>query len=83
MRTTFRGYRPPDVDAFLDRCAAALGVHVARVPELAGRGGLTRAAGLTPEDVATVHFPVAFRGYSMDEVDALLDRVEVALRGIS
>ena len=82
MRTTFRGYRPGEVEAFLDRCAAALGVHVARVPELVGRGGVTSSAGLRPEDVATVQFPIAFGGYSMDEVDALLDRVEVALRGI-
>ena len=80
MRTTFRGYRQAEVDAFLDRCAAALGVRAAEVPELRGRGALASGAGLTPEEVAQVQFPIAFRGYALDEVDALLDRVETALR---
>lgn len=80
MRTALRGYRQGEVDAFLDRCAAALGRDVAQVPELRGRGGLATGAGLTPEEVAQVQFPVGFRGYAMGDVDELLDRVEVALR---
>jgi DivIVA domain-containing protein len=37
---------------------------------------------LRPEDVAAARFDLAFRGYRMDQVDALLDRVaaEVAAR---
>ena len=80
MRTAFRGYRAAEVDAFLDRCAAALGVRAAQFPELEGRGGLASGAGLTSQAVADVAFPIAFRGYALDEVDALLDRVESALR---
>ena len=37
-------------------------------------------AGLTAEEVAHHTFPMAFRGYALDEVDELLDRVESALR---
>ena len=82
MRTVFRGYRAADVDAFLDRCAGALGMHVALVPELEGRAGRAGGGGLRPEEVADVRFPIVLRGYSLDEVDALLDRVEQALRRI-
>ena len=37
---------------------------------------------LTADDLETVHFGVGFRGYRMDEVDALLDRLseEIAER---
>ena len=80
MRTTLRGYRCADVDAFLDRCAAALGLRAAAIPELSGRGGLVGGGGLTADDVAHQRFPIAFRGYALDEVDELLDRVEQALR---
>jgi DivIVA domain-containing protein len=31
---------------------------------------------LTPADVANKQFKIAFRGYSLDEVDAFLDEVE-------
>ena len=79
MRTALRGYRCADVDAFLDRCAAALGTRAAEIPELRGRGGLSRG-GLTADEVAHHTFPIAFRGYALDEVDALLDCVEAALR---
>ena len=44
---------------------------------------LAAAAGpLTPADLAEVRFPVVLRGYRMDAVDAVLDRVgeELALR---
>ena len=34
---------------------------------------------LTPADVANKQFKVAFRGYSLDEVDAFLDEVESEL----
>ncbi|MCW2776836.1 MAG: DivIVA family protein, partial [Frankiales bacterium] len=34
---------------------------------------------LTPSDVANKQFKVAFRGYSLDEVDAFLDEVESEL----
>ena len=80
MRTTFRGYRRTEVDAFLDRCAAALGLRAADLPELRGRGGLVTGPRVTPEEVAQVQFGMELRGYALDEVDALLDRVEAALR---
>jgi DivIVA domain-containing protein len=82
VRTALRGYRPADVDAFRDRCAAALGLHAADIPELRGRGGPASGTGLAPQDVADVRFPIA-RGYALDEVDALLDRVEAALRRLT
>ena len=34
---------------------------------------------LTPTDVANKQFRIAFRGYSLDEVDAFLDEVETEL----
>ena len=52
-----------------------------------GRGGGLDAAGpdlvvpwlpdhdITPEDVAAVRFAVAFRGYRMDQVDDVLERL--------
>ena len=45
MRTSLRGYRREEVGAFLDRCAAALGLRAADVPELQGRGGLVTGRG--------------------------------------
>ena len=48
------------------------------------RGNNPNANGgsLTADDLETVHFGVGFRGYRMDEVDALLDRLseEIAER---
>jgi DivIVA domain-containing protein len=35
---------------------------------------------LTAEDLAAVRFSTALRGYRMDEVDALLDRLQADLR---
>ena len=81
MRTSLRGYSRSEVDAFLDRCAAALGLRAADLPELAGRGGLVTGPRVTPEEVAEVQFGMAWRGYALDDVDALLERVQQALRG--
>lgn len=36
--------------------------------------------GVTPADVDAVHFGVGFRGYRMDEVDQVLDRLACELR---
>ena len=80
MRTAWRGYRCAEVDAFLDRCAAALGMRASEIPELRGRGGLTSGAALTADDVAQAQFRIDFRGYALDEVDELLDRIATALR---
>ena len=82
MRQRFRGYDPAQVDAFLDRCAAALALRAADFPELHGRGGLVTGPRVTPEQVAQAQFRVRMRGYGLDEVDALLDRVEAALRQV-
>ena len=35
---------------------------------------------LTPDDVDAVHFGVGFRGYRMDEVDEVLDRLADEIR---
>ena len=68
-----KGYRIEEVDDFLARAAEALDAR---------RGG--RRVQLTADDVHTVVFrKPGFRqgrGYDEDEVDALLDRVEAALR---
>jgi DivIVA domain-containing protein len=81
LRTARRGYDQPEVDAFLVRCAHSLGAGVAQVPELAP---LTRAPRVGPplraRDVGQVQFRLVRRGYAIDEVDLLLDRVEQALR---
>jgi len=69
-----RGYRPADVDDFLARAADALDARA-----------LGRPADLSADDVHAVVFRKPRlgegRGYSEDEVDALLDAVELALRG--
>lgn len=82
MRTALRGYRKAEVDAFLDRCAAALGQRAGQVPELRSRQQSVFAAGppLTPYDVSVVQFRTGWRGYGMDEVDGLLERIQAALR---
>ncbi len=79
----YRGYDREEVDAFLDRCAAALGSRREGFQELQGRGGLVSGPRVTPEEVAQVQFRIRWRGYGLDEVDALLDQVEGALRGSS
>lgn len=58
-----------------------------------GRGGGLGSAGsdrplpwlptdrsVTPDDLDAVHFGVGFRGYRMDEVDLVLDRLAAELR---
>ncbi|NNH24413.1 DivIVA domain-containing protein, partial [Pseudokineococcus marinus] len=67
LRTTrfSAGYDVAEVDAFLDRAAAAL----------------EGAGVLTPDDVHAASFTQTWRGgYAVDEVDDLLDRVADALR---
>ncbi|MEJ5868562.1 DivIVA domain-containing protein [Pseudokineococcus sp. 5B2Z-1] len=67
LRTTrfSAGYDVEEVDAFLDRAAAAL----------------EGAVVLAPDDVHAVLFTQSWRrGYAVDEVDDLLDRVADALR---
>jgi DivIVA domain-containing protein len=66
-----RGYNEDEVDAFLDRVAAAL-----QDP--------TASSGVTPADIHDVAFskpPIGKRGYNEDEVDTFLDRVAAALVG--
>ncbi len=82
MRRSLKGYRTAEVDHFLDRCVSALGVAVSRFPELSSRP-VRSPRGLAPvtaDDVARVEFPISFRGYSLQEVDELLERVEAELR---
>jgi DivIVA domain-containing protein len=76
MRRVFRGYEPRQVEAFLGRCLGTLGPR-ADFPELAG----VIAAGppVTRDDVRNVQFSVKLRGYQLDEVDRLLDRIAAAL----
>ena len=76
-----RGYLRADVDAFLVRCAHSLGARVGEVPELASLTGQPRTGHpLTAQDVADIAFPLVWRGYQVDAVAVLLDRVEAALR---
>ena len=65
-----RAYNENEVDAFLDRVAAALQDPTGRT--------------LTAEQVRNVAFskpPIGKRGYNEDEVDAFLDHVEATLAG--
>lgn len=67
LRTTrlAAGYDVAEVDAFLDRAAAAL----------------EGTAVLAPDEVHAARFPQTWRrGYAVEEVDDLLDRVADALR---
>lgn len=71
-RTSFRpGYDIADVDAFVERAAAALDAHAA------GRPGP-----VTADEVLNVRFrSTSFRpGYDQDGIDDLLDEVVHALR---
>jgi DivIVA domain-containing protein len=82
MRRALRGYHREDVDQFLDRCVATLGVEASRFPELRSRPTSSRRAHapLTADDVAGVRFRIELRGYALQEVDDLLDRVAAELR---
>jgi DivIVA domain-containing protein len=82
LRTALRGYARDDVDVFLVRCAHSLGRRVGEVPELAALTGAPRVGEpLDARDVDTAQFPLAYRGYAPEAVDALLDRVRDRLRG--
>jgi DivIVA domain-containing protein len=80
LRAALRGYDVAEVDAFLVRCAHSLGPRIDRVPELRPLLSAPRSgAPLRARDVETAQFRIRRRGYAVDEVDALLDRVAVAL----
>lgn len=80
LRVRVRGYDREQVDAFLVRCAHSLADRVDAVPELRPLLARPRAGEpLRARDVEVAQFPVRLRGYALDEVDALLDRVAVAL----
>lgn len=81
LRGNVRGYLRADVDTFLVRCAHSLGDLVGEVPQLASLTGQPRTGQpLTADDVEQVRFRMVWRGYRVDAVDALLDRVQAALR---
>jgi DivIVA domain-containing protein len=64
-----RGYNVDEVDAFIDRVAAAL-------------GDATERGAVTPADIRNVAFskpPIGQRGYNEEEVDAFIDLVEIEL----
>jgi DivIVA domain-containing protein len=84
LRKVVRGYDVAEVDAFLSRCAHTLAESGARrigaVPELAPLLRVPRTGEpLRARDVEVVQFHVRGRGYDIEQVDALLDRVAVAL----
>lgn len=81
LRRALRGYVRDDVDAFLVRCAHSLGERVHEVPELAALTGRPRTGvRLRASDVEHVRFRMVWRGYAVDAVDALLDRIQAVLR---
>ena len=81
LRSALRGYAPGAVDAFLVRCAHSLQGRVRELPELAALTGAPRTGEpLTAGEVDTAQFPMVYRGYAPDDVDALLDRVRLLLR---
>ena len=68
-----RGYAPDEVDAFLDRAAAALDALAAGRPP-----------GMDAEDVRLVVFrkpPIGKRGYAEAGVDEFLDQVAASFPG--
>jgi DivIVA domain-containing protein len=80
LPTALRGYQRSAVDAFLVRCARALGARLADFPELAPHGrSLRDAEPVTAHDVRDVRFPVVLRGYDLAAIDLLLRRVQAAL----
>lgn len=82
LPVTLRGYDRAEVEEFLARCAHSLGDRVRQVPELAGLLCRPRTGPvLRPRDVEMVQFRVRTRGYDIEQVDALLDRVMTELGG--
>jgi DivIVA domain-containing protein len=80
LRRAVRGYDVQEVDAFLSRCAHSLGARVDRVPELAGLLDRPRTGSpLRARDVELARFRIKTRGYDMQQVDLLLDRILTAL----
>jgi DivIVA domain-containing protein len=80
LRRTVRGYDTEEVEAFLARCAHSLGASVDRVPELMPLLARPRTGDpLRARDVEVVQFHVRGRGYDIEQVDALLDRIATAL----
>ena len=80
VHLSVRGYDRHEVEDFLVRCAHTLGERVSEVPELAPLQARPRTGRpVRARDVETVQFSVRLRGYAVDEVDALLDRVAAAL----
>ncbi|MFC6287920.1 DivIVA domain-containing protein [Nocardioides sp. GCM10027113] len=61
--------------------AAGRGTPMAEVYDDRPESGLPPERPLRPDDLRRVRFPLAFRGYRMAEVDALLDRLAVQLEG--
>lgn len=55
--------------------AAGHGDPMTQEPPERTPSGLPAAGRLSAEDLRTVRFPLAFRGYRMADVDALLDRL--------
>ncbi|HWH30692.1 MAG TPA: DivIVA domain-containing protein [Mycobacteriales bacterium] len=80
LRRSAQGYDAEQVLAFLTRCAHTLGPRVSEVPELAGLLRRPRTGDpVRARDVETVQFRVRLGGVSVEQVDALLDRVAGAL----
>jgi DivIVA domain-containing protein len=84
LRRSARGYDVEEVEAFLVRCAHTLGRRVERVPELAPLLARPRTGEpVRARDVETAQFHLRLgpgRGYDVEQVDALLDRVAEALQ---
>ena len=80
LRRSAQGYDADAVLEFLTRCAHTLGPRVGEVPELAALLERPRAGRpVRARDVETVQFKVRLGGVSVEQVDALLDRVLAAL----
>lgn len=84
LRKVVRGYDVAEVDAFLARCAHSLaesgGHGIDEVPQLAPLLRTPRTGDpLRARDVEVVQFHVRGRGYDIEQVDELLDRVAAAL----
>jgi DivIVA domain-containing protein len=80
LRLTVRGYDMREVDEFLVRCAHSLGPRVDSVPELRPLLASARTGEpLRARDVEVAQFRIRTRGYDVESVDDLLDRVARAL----
>ena len=77
MRREVFGYDRPAVDAFLARCLATPGVYRSAFPQLRDR--VPGGERVTAAEVREVRFRPAVLGYSIRQVDALLDELEQAL----